>query len=119
MTLSLQDAREVSLLQPFPDVPLPMPAAEKNSSWCARVHICWGGRRLSYLGFVSLSGFSHHLPVLLLHLVHLPLMFPLYLLALVSKEAAKLEEGQKEHSLHRLRVPRPGDLKVLHMNCPQ
>lgn len=99
--------------------PLPMPAAEKNSSWCARVHICWRGRRLSYLSFVSLSGFSHCLPVLLLHLVHLPLMFPLYLLALVSKEAAKLEGGQKEHSLHGLRVPRPGDLKVLHMNCHQ
>lgn len=43
-----------------------------------------------YLGFIALSGFSYLLPVLLLHLVHLPLMFPLYLLALVSKEAAEL-----------------------------
>lgn len=43
-----------------------------------------------YLSFISLSGFSHLLPVLLLHLVHLPLMLPLHLLALVSKEAAEL-----------------------------
>lgn len=57
------------------------------------------GRGLSYLGFIALSGLSHHLPVFLLHLVHLPLMLPLHLLALISKEAAELEGGEQEPSL--------------------
>lgn len=43
-----------------------------------------------HLGFVLLSGLSQHLLVLLLHPVHLPLVFPLHLLALLSQEVAEL-----------------------------
>lgn len=44
----------------------------------------------SHLGLVLLPGLSHHLLVLLLHPVHLPLVLPLHLLALLSQEATEL-----------------------------
>lgn len=46
---------------------------------------------LPLLSFILLSGLSHHLLVLLFHLVHLPLVFPFYLLALLSQEATELQ----------------------------
>lgn len=48
------------------------------------------GLRPSHLGLVLLPGLSHHLLVLLLHPVHLPLVLPLHLLALLSQEATEL-----------------------------
>ena len=58
---------------------------------CAHTHThVRQGLRPSHLGLVLLPGLSHHLLVLLLHPVHLPLMLPLHLLALLSQEAAEL-----------------------------
>lgn len=44
----------------------------------------------SHLSLVLLPGLGYHLLVLLLHPVHLPLVLPLHLLALLSQEAAEL-----------------------------
>lgn len=68
----------------------PLLGASQLPGTAGWVRLC-AGEGASHLGFVLLSGFSHHLLVLLLHLVQLPLVFPLHLLALLPQEATELQ----------------------------